>query len=698
MLKKLISLLSVLLILSATLTTFTTASAGSASAEIKELIDGIISFKQASCGVNNQQKLVDDALVKEIGGGGEWYALSLAQYNGKLDFSAFEKALEKHIKSGEERNAVTNEKNALALLATGYGGTLISEVLDSSVGKLGIMSYVFALHLMNNGVTSGSFSSAQIIKKILDNRKADGGWALNGSFSDVDVTAMAIQALAPSVSDKSIKQAVDGAVGLLSSKMTESGGFISYGVENSESTAQVIIALSCLGIDCTKDGRFIKNGKNLIDTLLCYRNTDGSYSHEAGGKSDYNATVQALSALISFYRLKNGLGSFYILDGKPLHPVSTTAKDTTVVTTTTAAASTSEQTTAAQTKTPSTTRSTDAKKPASRSDRSGNPFGFLTRPDNQQNESEKAVTAAATTASSPVTTTAQNTSAVESTTAPSVSQTAVTTANEPISRSASTKQPQTVDAETTAAASITSQQVQTTQTAQTAQTAQTIQTASAVQAESTYETSDFSYSEETTENTSKKEKSDMGIKPYIAASVIAAAAIALIILHTRKKGGKITTCVICAAAAILLFVTFTVDIQSGDKYYSSGSDAEGGITVTLSIRCDTVAGQKQAPQNGIILDKTAFTVPENSSVYDVLVKAAKEYGIQIENDSQTPGDNSTAYISGINYLYEFDFGELSGWVFRVNSASAATGCGAYTVSDGDNIEFLYTCSLGEDLK
>ena len=56
------------------------------------------------------------------------------------------------------------------------------------------------------------------------------------------------------------------------------------------------------------------------------------------------------------------------------------------------------------------------------------------------------------------------------------------------------------------------------------------------------------------------------------------------------------------------------------------------------------------------------------------------------------------YISGINYLYELDFGDMSGWIYHVNDDEPLVGCGEYKLSDGDNIEWLYTCDLGKDLK
>ena len=55
------------------------------------------------------------------------------------------------------------------------------------------------------------------------------------------------------------------------------------------------------------------------------------------------------------------------------------------------------------------------------------------------------------------------------------------------------------------------------------------------------------------------------------------------------------------------------------------------------------------------------------------------------------------YVAGISHLYEFDFGNLSGWMYRVNGFFPDVACGEYQLSDGDRIEWLYTCDLGRDL-
>lgn len=152
------------------------------------------------------------------------------------------------------------------------------------------------------------------------------------------------------------------------------------------------------------------------------------------------------------------------------------------------------------------------------------------------------------------------------------------------------------------------------------------------------------------------------------------------------------------ATLAFCFVIFT-DFKSADDYYN-GEDVtkENAIgKVTLTIRCDTVAGKTDSryiPKDGIIFERAEFVIDDDDTVYDILTEAARKYSIQMENS----GAEAMVYISGINYLYEFDFGQLSGWIYYVNNESQSVGCDQYKLKDGDVIEWLYTCELGKDLE
>ena len=58
---------------------------------------------------------------------------------------------------------------------------------------------------------------------------------------------------------------------------------------------------------------------------------------------------------------------------------------------------------------------------------------------------------------------------------------------------------------------------------------------------------------------------------------------------------------------------------------------------------------------------------------------------------------SGGYIEGINYLYEYDAGSLSGWMYKVNGLFPNYGCSKYEVKPGDAIVWMYTCDLGRDV-
>lgn len=128
------------------------------------------------------------------------------------------------------------------------------------------------------------------------------------------------------------------------------------------------------------------------------------------------------------------------------------------------------------------------------------------------------------------------------------------------------------------------------------------------------------------------------------------------------------------------------------------------LKCTFSISCATVLNNMDKlhkskkeiiPDDGWILKPVTVTFNEGESVFDVLKQVCKDNKIQLEF-SFTPIYNS-AYIEGINNLYEFDCGSLSGWMYEVNDWFPNYGCSRYEVKNGDIIEWQYTCDLGGDI-
>jgi hypothetical protein len=127
-------------------------------------------------------------------------------------------------------------------------------------------------------------------------------------------------------------------------------------------------------------------------------------------------------------------------------------------------------------------------------------------------------------------------------------------------------------------------------------------------------------------------------------------------------------------------------------------------TCTLSVRCDTILKNikwldpekvELVPDDGVIFPAQKVTFYEGESVFNLLQREMKRNKIHMEFEN-TPIYNS-AYIEGINNLYEFDCGELSGWMYKVNGWFPNYGCSRYALKDGDVIEWVYTCDLGLDV-
>lgn len=128
------------------------------------------------------------------------------------------------------------------------------------------------------------------------------------------------------------------------------------------------------------------------------------------------------------------------------------------------------------------------------------------------------------------------------------------------------------------------------------------------------------------------------------------------------------------------------------------------LSCTLTVRCDTILDNMDwldkekielVPEDGVIFATKTVTFYQGESVLNVLQREMKKAKIHMEF-TNTPMYNS-AYIKGINNLYEFDCGEISGWMYKVNDWFPNYGCSRYQLKDGDVIEWLYTCNLGVDI-
>lgn len=165
---------------------------------------------------------------------------------------------------------------------------------------------------------------------------------------------------------------------------------------------------------------------------------------------------------------------------------------------------------------------------------------------------------------------------------------------------------------------------------------------------------------------------------------------------------------LCVIVFIVILLISGTKIQSVDDYYLTHLDdiTEESETVFLTIRCDTILHhwddldpalkyEEYVPSDGVILERTEYVLREGDSVYDILNRAVRHNKIQME--CVYTQNYGSIYVQGINHLYEFSCGELSGWMYTVNGVFPNYGCSKYALSDGDEIVWCYTCDLGRDV-
>ena len=279
------------------------------------------------------------AAEKDPAGLSDWVALGLARDGVKLD-DAYYKEVCAYVAENindkgqlSSRLSTENSRRILALTALGRdvtnvaGHDLLTGLSDLSyVTRQGLNGAVYALLALDCGgydvPEGGTATREALINAILDKALPTGGWAYSGSEADPDMTAVAIQALAPYYGgNESVKSAVDKALEGLSAMQTENGGFISNGSENCESSAQVVIALTALGIDPEMDVRFVKNGKSALDALCSYAVDGGGFKHIAADAApDAVATQQGYCALVAYQRFKNGSSRLYDMSDVEILP------------------------------------------------------------------------------------------------------------------------------------------------------------------------------------------------------------------------------------------------------------------------------------------------------------------------------------------------------------------------------------------
>ena len=269
---------------------------------------------------------------------GDWTVFGLARSGVKVDEAYYEAYYKNVVKAVTERGGTLSETKyteysrlVLALTAIGRdvrdvgGYDLLMPLADLDRATLqGVNGAIFALLALDSAnyeIPENPDAAVQAtregyVEEILSRQNTDGGWGLAGGPSDVDLTAMALQALAKYRGDAAVAGAVERGLAWLEWEQEPDGTFISWDAVNSESVCQVLVALTELG-SSPDDERFMKNGAAVEDVLLRFQLEDGSFAHTQDGGSDLTATTQALYALAAAQRQRDGKTTLYDMTEAP---------------------------------------------------------------------------------------------------------------------------------------------------------------------------------------------------------------------------------------------------------------------------------------------------------------------------------------------------------------------------------------------
>ena len=312
---------------------------------MKKLICIFIAFSLLLCSFSSfaAEKKTDEAYdatskqllscpVPQVGSiGGEWLVIGLARAEIMPEDTAdgyYKNVVAYVTEKGSaklDRNKSTeNSRVVLALTAIGKnpedvgGYNLLQPLADFNfVKKQGINGPVWALIALDSLLYEIPDTTAKeqttrekLIDYILEKQLQTGGWAIGEQGADPDMTGMAIQALAPYYEkNQAVKQAVDSALSFFSSIQRDDGG-LSEATDSPESCAQMITALSTMGIDPEDDARFIKNGNSIVDCLLRFSLENG-FAHNINGEYNQMSTEQAFYSMTAINRLRSGKSSLY---------------------------------------------------------------------------------------------------------------------------------------------------------------------------------------------------------------------------------------------------------------------------------------------------------------------------------------------------------------------------------------------------
>lgn len=330
-------------------------------------IEQIIAWKKQDEKIDESAPLLSKPFLANAGNtNGDWYPIGLGRIGYPDDYPAYLAVSKNNVieryKTSErlsDMKATEWHRISLAILAAGGDPTSVGDInliadgtynrgLTTSLGAQGINGWIWGLITLDSMryavPEDAETNRTEIIEEIISLQLEDGGFSFYGDEAEPDMTAMAVQALAPYYQSteeftytqkdldkeetKTMHTIIDEALEKLSDMQTSTGGYSAQNDDNVESAAQVLVALTSLGIHPDEDERFRKDDHSLLDFIMSYQLEDGGFVHaktynadnpsSLPDQSNSMASEQVLYALVSLYRLENGYRSMY--DFRPENP------------------------------------------------------------------------------------------------------------------------------------------------------------------------------------------------------------------------------------------------------------------------------------------------------------------------------------------------------------------------------------------
>jgi hypothetical protein len=294
-----------------------------ADESLQEMVQETVQGLKEISGSSKKYILSDESLFQAGNSVCDWAALGMAVSGEQEAYGDYLERLEEYVEeSYRQKDCLDSVKatpyhtSVLTVLALGgnpleFGkdvkGNSINLLADGtynfkgdSLGAQGISGYIYALIALDAKAyeipEGADYSREDILEAILEKQSENGGFSISGTGDDIDITAMALQALAPYKEQEQVKAGIDKALNWLATQMTPYGTFCCGSMETCESTAQVILAACALDLEI--DDKFQKDGITPWDGLQEFRLADGTYVHTLAEKEgNLIATEQALLAL-----------------------------------------------------------------------------------------------------------------------------------------------------------------------------------------------------------------------------------------------------------------------------------------------------------------------------------------------------------------------------------------------------------------